>query len=112
MQFNESREPLIHPHEFATLKDIVLLTPEGFCRVNKVFYYNDEDTEQKELIKSTHPNIPNSNKVDSSEEKRGNKNHTVYKLVTKIKSLTKHTPTRYKLKEKKVPHAESQGSQE
>lgn len=33
------REPIIHPHELATLKDILLLTPEGFCRVNKMPYY-------------------------------------------------------------------------
>lgn len=34
---NESREPIIHPHEFASLEDIVLLHPgpERFCRVEK-----------------------------------------------------------------------------
>lgn len=35
-----SREPIIHPHEFATLgKSLVLMTPEGFCRVFKEPYY-------------------------------------------------------------------------
>lgn len=33
------REPIIHPHELATLKDILLVTPEGFCRVFKTPYY-------------------------------------------------------------------------
>lgn len=33
------REPIIFPHEMAALKDILLLTPEGFCRVNKLPYY-------------------------------------------------------------------------
>lgn len=33
------REPIIFPHELATLKDILLMTPEGFCRVNKFPYY-------------------------------------------------------------------------
>lgn len=33
------REPIIFPNELATLKDIVLLTPEGFCRVKKLPYY-------------------------------------------------------------------------
>lgn len=33
------REPIVFPHELATLKDILLLTPEGFCRVNKLPYY-------------------------------------------------------------------------
>lgn len=33
------REPIIFPHELATLKDILLLTPEGFCRVDKLPYY-------------------------------------------------------------------------
>jgi type IV secretion system protein VirD4 len=35
--WNKTREPIIHPHEFATLEDVVLITPKGFCRVNKVF---------------------------------------------------------------------------
>lgn len=35
------REPIIFPHELATLKDILLITPEGFCRVEKVPYYSD-----------------------------------------------------------------------
>ena len=38
-QGNRSREPIIYPHEFATLKDIVLITPEGFCCANKSPYY-------------------------------------------------------------------------
>lgn len=33
------REPIVFPHELATLKDILLITPEGFCRVEKVPYY-------------------------------------------------------------------------
>ena len=39
MQFNETSEPMVKPHEFATLKDIVLMTPEGYCRVDKLPYY-------------------------------------------------------------------------
>lgn len=38
-QVSESREPLIHPHEFATIEDVVLITPKGFCRVYKAPYY-------------------------------------------------------------------------
>ena len=33
------REPIVFPHEMATLDDILLLTPKGFCRVNKLPYY-------------------------------------------------------------------------
>lgn len=33
------REPIIFPHELATLKDVLLMTPEGFCRVGKLPYY-------------------------------------------------------------------------
>jgi type IV secretion system protein VirD4 len=29
-------QPILYPHEFATLKDIVLITPKGFCRVDRV----------------------------------------------------------------------------
>lgn len=41
---NESREPIIHPHEFASLTDIVLLHPgpERFCRVEKELYFRKE----------------------------------------------------------------------
>lgn len=35
-QINECRENIIHPHELSTLSDILLLTPYGFCRVDKV----------------------------------------------------------------------------
>lgn len=42
-QTSEIREPIIYSHEFATLKDeMVLMTPEGFCRVNKWPYYESE----------------------------------------------------------------------
>ena len=33
------REPIVFPNELATLKDILLMTPEGFCRVRKLPYY-------------------------------------------------------------------------
>lgn len=35
-----TREPTILPHELGTLKDILLLTPDGFCRVDKQPYYS------------------------------------------------------------------------
>ncbi|MCL2108679.1 MAG: type IV secretory system conjugative DNA transfer family protein [Oscillospiraceae bacterium] len=35
--WSKHREPIIFPHDLAKLKDVVLMTPEGFCRVNKVF---------------------------------------------------------------------------
>lgn len=37
-----TREPIIFPHELATLKDILLMTPDGFCRVDKLPYYYKE----------------------------------------------------------------------
>ena len=41
---NETREPIVHPHELATLKDIVLMTPEGYCRMDKAPYYAKPDS--------------------------------------------------------------------
>lgn len=35
-------EPRIYPHEFSTLKDIILVTPYGVCRVDKAPYYNEQ----------------------------------------------------------------------
>lgn len=42
-----TREPIIFPHELSTLKDILLITPEGFCRVDKSPYYNSITTTSK-----------------------------------------------------------------
>jgi type IV secretory pathway TraG/TraD family ATPase VirD4 len=35
--WSKQREPIIFSHDLAKLKDVVLMTPEGFCRVNKLF---------------------------------------------------------------------------
>lgn len=35
---NETREPIIYPHEFEMLKDVILITPHGFFRVNKTLF--------------------------------------------------------------------------
>lgn len=35
---HETREPILHPHEFLTLDDVVLITPYGFCRVRKTMF--------------------------------------------------------------------------
>jgi type IV secretion system protein VirD4 len=53
-QINESREPIIHPHELATLKDIILLIPYiGFCRVQKIpFFSNRERFLRPQLLKN------------------------------------------------------------
>jgi type IV secretion system protein VirD4 len=41
---SKSREPVIYPHEFASLDDdMVLIVPKGFCRVNKEPYYMNEE---------------------------------------------------------------------
>jgi type IV secretion system protein VirD4 len=37
-----SRERIIQPHEFASLKDAILLHPDGFCRVKKEAYRSTE----------------------------------------------------------------------
>lgn len=35
-----TREPIIYPHEFGTLSDVVIVSPEGYFRVDKVPYYS------------------------------------------------------------------------
>lgn len=50
---SETREPIIYPHEFSTLNDIVLITPYGFCRVEKtLFFENKEKFLMPQLIKN------------------------------------------------------------
>jgi type IV secretion system protein VirD4 len=39
-QVAETHEALIRPHEFATLKDVVVVTPNGVERLNKQSYYD------------------------------------------------------------------------
>ena len=41
-QISESREWVVYPHELATLEDILLLTPYGFCRLEKYQWYSNE----------------------------------------------------------------------
>ena len=43
----EAREPIIHPHEFASLQNIVLLHPSGFSRIEKVSYYKSSTPGRK-----------------------------------------------------------------
>jgi hypothetical protein len=41
---------MIRPHEFATLEDIVIITPEGVKREDKCFYHeiiSDDNTDDK-----------------------------------------------------------------
>ncbi len=37
-----TREPIIYPHEFGTLSDVVIVSPEGYVRVRKVPYYENK----------------------------------------------------------------------
>ena len=39
---SEVRKPVIRPEEFLTMKDVVLFTPYGNCRVNKIMFYENE----------------------------------------------------------------------
>ena len=40
---SETREPIIYAHEFLTQKDVVLITPYGFCRVDKKLFVKNRD---------------------------------------------------------------------
>lgn len=57
-QLSEIREYTVYPHELSTLEDILLLTPYGFCRVDKIQLHNSNNpkqpllTEPKRLIVS------------------------------------------------------------
>jgi type IV secretory pathway TraG/TraD family ATPase VirD4 len=41
VQGSEGREPRVFPHELANLKDVLLLHPEGFCRIAKITPYKE-----------------------------------------------------------------------
>lgn len=40
---SENREPIIYPHQFSTLRDVVLITPCGYFRVKKTLFVGCED---------------------------------------------------------------------
>jgi type IV secretion system protein VirD4 len=42
---SEIHEPVIRPHEFATLKDIAVVTPDGLQRVEKEFYHKRKNAQ-------------------------------------------------------------------
>ena len=48
LQVSERREPIIFPEEFATLTDIVLVTPYGFCRVEKMPFFDTGNRANRE----------------------------------------------------------------
>ena len=71
MNVSETREPIISPHEFINLSnEMVLFTPEGYCRAKKAPYYNEnkipvdnsEDT-QKRAFTLTEPYDAPENKI-------------------------------------------------
>lgn len=38
-----TREPIIYPYEFGTLSDVVIVSPEGYSRVDKIPYYSHNE---------------------------------------------------------------------
>jgi type IV secretory pathway TraG/TraD family ATPase VirD4 len=73
MNLNETRTPRIQPHEFASLKDIVLMTPDGYCRVEKAPYYEqfgDTFVMQEPLSSNSETIMYFENTNDSNMEER------------------------------------------
>lgn len=49
----EHREPIVYPDELLMLNDVVLITPYGFCRVNKIPYYRNQKWFHKQQLIGT-----------------------------------------------------------
>ena len=68
-QLSETREYKVYPHELSTLEDILLLTPYGFCRIDKIQLHCNSvskqalSTELKRLV------LPGTCVVVSKQEK-------------------------------------------
>ncbi|MCL2721947.1 MAG: type IV secretory system conjugative DNA transfer family protein [Treponema sp.] len=43
INFNDIREPIIQPQEFLPMNDVVIINPFGFCRVDKVLSFENEE---------------------------------------------------------------------
>ncbi len=60
--WTEMREPIIYPEELSTLKDIILLHPEGFCRVDKLPYYKHDQLHCQKRNNILHESVLTKNK--------------------------------------------------
>lgn len=90
-QISEAREPIIYPHELATLKDVLLLTPYGFCRVEKYRTYSNAQEKMSlaasNIIQATYVSLPESEtfiRAISAESDFDKENRVI---VTKVKAL-------------------------
>lgn len=50
INISESREAIIQPHEFRSLKDIILLHPKGFSRIRKETYFTKKHCDRENLL--------------------------------------------------------------
>ena len=47
---SESREPIVHPHEFLTMQDVIFLNPHNcFCRLDKALLSDKKIQDQFKL---------------------------------------------------------------
>lgn len=54
-QISESREAMIFPHELSMLNDVLLITPYGFCRVEKIQLHNNTPNQMMLPVYKTIP---------------------------------------------------------
>ena len=57
------REPIIFPADLKNLKDIILITPEGLSRVEKVPYYNNRQEDNDDTFQSALERICRENEL-------------------------------------------------
>jgi hypothetical protein len=59
-QYSESIDWVVKPHELSTLRDVILLTPYGYCRVNKI---RMEDEDMRRML------FPTQDEIDETRPK-------------------------------------------
>lgn len=68
---NRNREPLIYPEQLATLEIIVLLTPQGISRIEKIpFFYKGNQRQIKVISSNANNHANNSYRLTDAEWER------------------------------------------
>jgi type IV secretion system protein VirD4 len=96
-QISESRERIIQPHEFATLKDIVLLTPEGWGSIEKMPYYAKTQYFTKTVQQKNNNIIWEARKMLNTDE-------TIKKSIERVEQLENQAKSKEK-KENEIKKA-------
>ena len=94
-QVSEGREPRVFPHELATLNDVLLLTPDGFFRLDKIppdYDFLEKQASPSPAKVKVFVGKPLSEIVASAEKQNPQPGHTVFISSTALEGGNRLKP--------------------